>query len=59
MMIYGQNQAVEKVSNALILSRSGLGRTDKPIANFLFAGPTGVGKTELANNWHILWALIS
>lgn len=48
MMIYGQDEAVEKVTNALILSRSGLGHPDKPIANFLFAGPTGVGKTELA-----------
>ena len=48
MMIYGQDQAIERVSNALILSRSGLGSGDKPIANFLFTGPTGVGKTELA-----------
>jgi len=48
MMIYGQDQAVEKVSNAIILSRSGLGHSDKPIASFLFTGPTGVGKTELA-----------
>ena len=48
MMIYGQDEAVEKVANALILSRSGLGHQDKPIASFLFAGPTGVGKTELA-----------
>ncbi len=48
MMIYGQDQAIEKVSNALILSRSGLGNSDKPIASFLFTGPTGVGKTELA-----------
>ncbi len=48
MMIYGQNEAVEKVANAIILSRSGLGNGDKPIASFLFAGPTGVGKTELA-----------
>ncbi|MGE3609894.1 MAG: ATP-dependent Clp protease ATP-binding subunit ClpA [Bacteriovoracaceae bacterium] len=48
MMIYGQDEAVEKVSNAIILSRSGLGNMDRPIANFLFAGPTGVGKTELA-----------
>jgi ATP-dependent Clp protease ATP-binding subunit ClpA len=48
MMIYGQDQAIEKVSNALILSRSGLGNADKPIASFLFTGPTGVGKTELA-----------
>lgn len=48
MMIYGQDQAIDKVSNALILSRSGLGNVDKPIASFLFTGPTGVGKTELA-----------
>jgi len=48
MMIYGQDQAVERVSNALILSRSGLGSAEKPIASFLFTGPTGVGKTELA-----------
>jgi ATP-dependent Clp protease ATP-binding subunit ClpA len=48
MMIYGQDQAIERVSNALILSRSGLGHQDKPIASFLFTGPTGVGKTELA-----------
>jgi ATP-dependent Clp protease ATP-binding subunit ClpA len=48
MMIYGQDEAVAKVANALILSRSGLGNQDKPIASFLFTGPTGVGKTELA-----------
>jgi ATP-dependent Clp protease ATP-binding subunit ClpA len=48
MMIYGQDEAIDKVSNAIILSRSGLGNLDKPIASFLFTGPTGVGKTELA-----------
>jgi ATP-dependent Clp protease ATP-binding subunit ClpA len=48
MMIYGQDEAIDKVSNALILSRSGLGNVNKPIASFLFTGPTGVGKTELA-----------
>ncbi|MFA5583620.1 MAG: AAA family ATPase, partial [Bacteriovoracaceae bacterium] len=48
MMIYGQDAAVEKVANSLILSRSGLGHQNKPIASFLFVGPTGVGKTELA-----------
>ncbi|MFY7992036.1 MAG: ATP-dependent Clp protease ATP-binding subunit ClpA [Bacteriovoracaceae bacterium] len=48
MMIFGQNEAIDKVANALILSRSGLGNQNKPIASFLFAGPTGVGKTELA-----------
>lgn len=48
LMIYGQDDAVDKVANALILSRSGLGHAEKPIASFLFTGPTGVGKTELA-----------
>jgi len=48
LVIYGQDEAVEKVSDAIILSRSGLGHENKPMANFLFAGPTGVGKTELA-----------
>jgi ATP-dependent Clp protease ATP-binding subunit ClpA len=48
MLIFGQDQAIEKVTNAIIMSRSGLGSATKPIASFLFAGPTGVGKTELA-----------
>lgn len=48
LLIFGQDEAVSKVSNAIILSRSGLRIETKPIANFLFAGPTGVGKTELA-----------
>lgn len=48
LLIFGQDKAVEKVSDAIILSRSGLSNEEKPIANFLFAGPTGVGKTELA-----------
>ncbi|MEC7275356.1 MAG: AAA family ATPase, partial [Bdellovibrionota bacterium] len=48
MTIYGQDDAVKKVSDAILLSRSGLGSEDKPMASFLFSGPTGVGKTELA-----------
>jgi len=48
MTIYGQDEAVKKVSDAILLSRSGLGSENKPMASFLFAGPTGVGKTELA-----------
>ncbi len=48
MVIYGQDEAVDKVSDAILLSRSGLGHDQKPMASFLFAGPTGVGKTELA-----------
>jgi len=48
LLIFGQDEAVNKVSNSIILSRSGLGDQNKPISSFLFAGPTGVGKTELA-----------
>jgi ATP-dependent Clp protease ATP-binding subunit ClpA len=47
-LLFGQDQAISKVNNAIILSRSGLGNADRPIASFLFTGPTGVGKTELA-----------
>ncbi|MCR9144589.1 MAG: AAA family ATPase [bacterium] len=46
--IYGQDDAVSQVVRAIQLSRAGLGETDKPVGSFLFAGPTGVGKTELA-----------
>ena len=48
LVIYGQNHAVDLVSEAILVSRSGLGNENKPIASFLFAGPTGVGKTELS-----------
>src|SRR4029078_623499 len=47
-VIYGQDGPIHEVSSAIKLSRSGLRSPDKPIGNFLFAGPTGVGKTELA-----------
>jgi ATP-dependent Clp protease ATP-binding subunit ClpA len=47
-VIYGQDAAIEEVTSAIKLSRSGLRAGDKPIGNFLFTGPTGVGKTELA-----------
>ncbi len=57
MMIYGQDEAIDKVSNALILSRSGLGHPNKPIANFMFNGPTGVGKTELAKQLALLMGI--
>ena len=48
LLLYGQDHAVEQVVDAIRLSRSGLSEPDKPIGSFLFAGPTGVGKTELA-----------
>jgi ATP-dependent Clp protease ATP-binding subunit ClpA len=47
-VIFGQDQAIAEVASAIKLSRSGLRAPDKPIGNFLFTGPTGVGKTELA-----------
>ena len=47
-VIFGQDDAIAEVASAIRLSRSGLRAVDKPIGNFLFAGPTGVGKTELA-----------
>ncbi|HJQ35356.1 MAG TPA: ATP-dependent Clp protease ATP-binding subunit ClpA [Pyrinomonadaceae bacterium] len=47
-VIYGQDHAVAQIVNAIKLSRSGLGQPEKPIGSFLFSGPTGVGKTELA-----------
>ncbi|MBF0188094.1 MAG: ATP-dependent Clp protease ATP-binding subunit ClpA [Magnetococcales bacterium] len=48
LSLYGQDKAVEQVVEAIKLSRSGLGNPEKPVGSFLFAGPTGVGKTELA-----------
>jgi ATP-dependent Clp protease ATP-binding subunit ClpA len=47
-VIFGQDHAVSQITSAIKLSRSGLGHPDKPIGSFLFSGPTGVGKTELA-----------
>jgi ATP-dependent Clp protease ATP-binding subunit ClpA len=46
--IFGQDHAISQMVNAIKLSRSGLGQPEKPIGSFLFSGPTGVGKTELA-----------
>ena len=47
-VIFGQDHAIEQVVRAIKLSRSGLGQPEKPVGCFLFSGPTGVGKTELA-----------
>ncbi len=47
LMIYGQDPAIDALSTAIKMSRSGLGSEQKPIGSFLFAGPTGVGKTEV------------
>lgn len=47
MVVFGQDEAIGTLANAIKMSRSGLGNPQKPIGNFLFAGPTGVGKTEV------------
>ncbi len=47
MVIFGQDEAIGSLTSAIKLARSGLANPDKPIGNFLFAGPTGVGKTEV------------
>lgn len=48
MTVFGQEQAIEQLSSAIKLARAGLKSVDKPIGSFLFAGPTGVGKTEVS-----------
>ncbi len=47
MVVFGQDEAIDSLASAIKLSRAGLKSGDKPIGSFLFAGPTGVGKTEV------------
>ena len=47
-VVYGQDRAIESLASAIKLSRAGLREPDKPIGSYLFSGPTGVGKTEVA-----------
>ncbi len=47
-IVFGQDKAIESLSSAVKMARSGLGTDNKPIGSFLFSGPTGVGKTEVA-----------
>ncbi len=48
MVVFGQDKAIDTLATAIKLSRAGLGEEEKPIGSFLFAGPTGVGKTEVS-----------
>lgn len=48
LVVFGQDEAIDQISNAVKLSRAGLKAGEKPIGSFLFAGPTGVGKTEVS-----------
>ena len=47
MLVFGQDPAIDVLSEAIKLTRAGLGADNKPVGSFLFAGPTGVGKTEV------------
>jgi len=47
-VVFGQDKAIESLASAVKMARSGLGQSNKPIGSFLFSGPTGVGKTEVA-----------
>ncbi|SDD24209.1 ATP-dependent Clp protease ATP-binding subunit ClpA [Aquimonas voraii] len=47
MVVFGQDEAIDTLASAIKMARSGLANPDKPIGSFLFAGPTGVGKTEV------------
>lgn len=47
MLVFGQDQAINALSESIKMSRAGLGQDNKPVGSFLFAGPTGVGKTEV------------
>src|SRR4029434_9694471 len=53
-VVFGQSEAVHLVAQAIKRSRAGLGQPDRPAGCFLFTGPTGVGKTELARQLAIL-----
>jgi len=47
LVVFGQDKAIEELTSVIRLSRAGLGEEEKPVGSFLFAGPTGVGKTEV------------
>ncbi|HEX7965214.1 MAG TPA: ATP-dependent Clp protease ATP-binding subunit ClpA [Gammaproteobacteria bacterium] len=57
LVIYGQDKAVESLGAAIKMARSGLGNEQKPIGSFLFAGPTGVGKTEVTRQLALIMGI--
>jgi len=57
MVVYGQDEAIETMAGAIKMSRSGLGNEQKPIGSFLFAGPTGVGKTEVTRQLGLIMGI--
>ena len=57
LVIYGQDEAVSSLSSAIKMARSGLGDESKPVGSFLFAGPTGVGKTEVTRQLALIMGI--
>jgi ATP-dependent Clp protease ATP-binding subunit ClpA len=57
MVVFGQDEAIETLAAAIKMSRSGLGNEQKPIGSFLFAGPTGVGKTEVTRQLALIMGI--
>lgn len=57
LVIFGQDAAIDSLATAIKLSRAGLGHEDKPIGSFLFAGPTGVGKTEVTRQLALIMGI--
>lgn len=58
MLVFGQDKAIEALTEAIKMARAGLGHEHKPVGSFLFAGPTGVGKTEVTV-WRSIYSDIS
>ncbi|MCA3181302.1 MAG: ATP-dependent Clp protease ATP-binding subunit ClpA [Burkholderiales bacterium] len=56
-VVFGQDAAIDALAAAIKMARSGLGKPDKPIGSFLFSGPTGVGKTEVAKQLAFLMGI--
>jgi ATP-dependent Clp protease ATP-binding subunit ClpA len=57
MVVFGQDEAIDTLTTAIKMTRSGLGEVDKPIGSFLFAGPTGVGKTEVTRQLALIMGI--
>ncbi|MDX1974264.1 MAG: ATP-dependent Clp protease ATP-binding subunit ClpA [Rickettsiales bacterium] len=57
LVVFGQNRAIDALSSAIKMSRAGLREEEKPIGNYLFTGPTGVGKTEVAQQLAVLMGM--
>jgi ATP-dependent Clp protease ATP-binding subunit ClpA len=57
MVVFGQDEAIDTLATAIKMARSGLGNEQKPIGSFLFAGPTGVGKTEVTRQLAMLMGI--